>query len=76
MPFKKKVDLNTGVYKSYDIRWLKQLRAEGEPHPTADYLIEEYDALVEKQPKDEIEPELEEDMPAEELLEDESEVKE
>lgn len=40
--------VETGMFQSYDVRWLKQLRAEGDPHPAADHLIEEFDALVER----------------------------
>ena len=43
-----KIAVKTGVFKSYDIKWLKKLRADGEPHPTADKLIEEYDELLSK----------------------------
>jgi len=39
-------ELNASNFKGYSITWLKKLRAEGEPHPTADHLVDEFDALT------------------------------
>lgn len=38
--------VETGMFCGYDVAWLRKLRADGEPHPDGDRLIEEYDALV------------------------------
>ena len=38
--------VESGFLGGYDVNWLRKLRADETPHPDADHLIEEFDALV------------------------------